>query len=168
MTAGQVLQQLGELLKCKKRIKDPKDDIEGIFNKILKWKKKAGHLERQEQMVAYKLRDDYPVEMHNVRTIKRKLGRFSREIGLTNDEATIVVFTSLDHGWLNNLLVLAGEFTRWFNINFEGEGREEKDFLLAKIAIWKAVTSYAQYIIDAAAKLKSRDDIEIICEHEWW
>ena len=119
-------------------------------------------------MVANKLRDssDNPIEMHNVLTVKRKLAQFSREIGLTNDEATILIFTSLDHGWLNNLLVLAGEFTRWFNINFEGEGREEKDFLLAKIEIWKAATTYAQYIIDEAAKLKGGK--EIICEHEWW
>jgi hypothetical protein len=139
-----------------------------MFNKILKWKKKAGDLERQERMVAYKLRDpgNEPVDMHNVQTIKRKLALFSREIGLTNDEVTILVFTSLDHGWLNNLLVLAGEFTTWFSINFEGEGREEKDFLLAKLELWKAATTYAQCIIDEAAKLKGRQ--EIICEHGWW
>lgn len=50
------------------------------------------------------------------------------EIGLTNDEVTIIVYTSLDLDWLNSMLVLASEFTKWFNLNFEGEDRDELDF----------------------------------------
>ena len=50
------------------------------------------------------------------------------EIGLTNDEVAIIVYTSLDLDWLNNMLVLASECTKWFNLNFEGEDRDELDF----------------------------------------
>jgi hypothetical protein len=51
-----------------------------------------------------------------------------QEIGLTDDELYIIIYTSVDQDNLNNLIVLAGEFTLWFNINFEGESREELDF----------------------------------------
>ena len=60
--------------------------------------------------------------------MKAKLSEFEDEIGLTNDEVTIIIFTSLDLDWFNNLIVLSGEFLKWFNLNFEGESREELDF----------------------------------------
>ena len=40
------------------------------------------------------------------------------EIGLSIEEANLVIFTSLDLDWMNNMLVLASEFTKWFSINF--------------------------------------------------
>lgn len=58
------------------------------------------------------------------------------EIGLSDDEVNIIMFTSIDQDWLNNLIVLAGEFNLWFSINFEGEGREEIDFRDNKYEIW--------------------------------
>ena len=37
-------------------MKGPKDTIEGIFTKILAWKRKAGDLDKQEKMVAFKMK----------------------------------------------------------------------------------------------------------------
>ena len=33
----------------------------------------------------------------------------------------IIIYTSLDHDYFTNMLILAGEFLKWFNLNFEGE-----------------------------------------------
>jgi hypothetical protein len=40
----------------------------------------------------------------------------------------VILFTSLDQDYFTNLLISAGQFTEWFNINFEGETQEEIDF----------------------------------------
>jgi hypothetical protein len=75
------------------------------------------------------------------------MSEVQQEIGLTDDEVTLIIFTSLDLNWLNNLVVLAGEFTLWFNINFEGEGRDEIDFRDNKYEIWEASVSLAKVIV---------------------
>lgn len=73
---------------------------------------------------------------------------FQASVGLTNDEVVVIIFTSVDLDWLTNLIVLAGEFTKWFNINFAGQGRDEIDFRDNKIEIWDATTTYARYIVN--------------------
>ena len=40
LTHDEVIAYLHDLLECSKRIADPLDDIENIFNKILAWKEK--------------------------------------------------------------------------------------------------------------------------------
>lgn len=72
-----------------------------------------------------------------------KLQVLQQEIGLTVDELMIIIWTSVDHDYLTNLIVLAGEFLKWFNLNFEGESREELDFTESKYSIWKATVSLA-------------------------
>ena len=79
-----------------------------------------------------------PIHLHNLKTLQRKMSEVQDEIGLTNDEISIIIYTSIDLDWLTNLLVSAGEFTKWFNINFEGESREEVDFRNQKIEIFNA------------------------------
>jgi len=63
-----------------------------------------------------------------VKTLIEKLKSLQNDIKLTDDDIVIIIFTSLDHDWFTNLLVLAAEFTKWFTLNFEGESREELDF----------------------------------------
>lgn len=87
------------------------------------------------------------VDIHNVKTLTSKLLEFSDEIGLTTNELTIIIFTSLDLDYLTNLIVMAGEFLKWFNLNFEGESTEETDFKENKEEIWIATCTYAQKII---------------------
>ena len=116
-------------------MKGSKDTIEGIFMKILAWKRKAGDLDKQEKMVASKMKQSAsdPIQLHNAKTLRAKLGEFTNEIGLTNNEITFLVFTSMDMMWLSSMLINAGEFTKWFNINFAGESRDEIDFRDNKI-----------------------------------
>lgn len=45
LTHDEVIAYLHDLLECAKRINDPLDDIENIFNKILAWKEKQGNLD---------------------------------------------------------------------------------------------------------------------------
>lgn len=61
------------------------------------------------------------VEIHNVRSLHRKFSEFKDEIGLTNDEVNLIMFSATDEDWFNNLLVQSAEFTAWFRMNFKGE-----------------------------------------------
>tara|TARA_B110000914_G_C15298266_1_gene369837 strand:+ start:426 stop:638 length:213 start_codon:yes stop_codon:yes gene_type:complete len=67
---------------------------------------------------------------------------------LTDDELYIIIYTSVDQDSLNNLIVLAGEFTLWFNLNFEGESQAEIDFRTSKCENWEATCALAGLIID--------------------
>lgn len=86
-------------------------------------------------------------------------------IGLTTDEIMIIIYTSLDHDYLTNMLVLAGEFLKWFNLNFEGESRDEIDFLENKQEIWAATCSLAADVVEAQEKI---EDLSVILTAEWW
>lgn len=94
------------------------------------------------------------------------MSEIQEEIGLSDDEVSIIIFTSLDLDWLNNLIVLAGEFTKWFNINFEGESRDEEDFKDNKNEIWVATVSLAKVIIQEYSQLQINP--ETILNQEWW
>lgn len=61
------------------------------------------------------------VEIHNVRSLHRKFSEFKDEIGLTNDEVNLIMFSAADEDWFNNLLIQSAEFTAWFRMNFKGE-----------------------------------------------
>ena len=149
-------------------MKGSKDTIEGIFTKILAWKRKVGDLDKQEKMVASKMKQSAsdPIQLHNAKTLRAKLGEFTNEIGLTNNEVTFLVFTSMDMMWLSSMLINAGEFTKWFNINFAGESRDEIDFRDNKIEIWTAATTYAAAIIANYQTITGNK--EIITNHMWW
>lgn len=94
------------------------------------------------------------------------MSEIQQDIGLTDDEVSIIIFTSLDLEWMNNLIVLAGEFTKWFNINFEGESRDETDFKDNKNEIWNATVSLAKTIIQEYANLTVNP--ETILKQQWW
>ena len=91
------------------------------------------------------------VEIHNAKTLLGKLYELQGEIGLTDDEISIIVYTSIDHDNFTNLIVLAGEFMLWFNLNFEGESREEIDFRENKCEVWVATCELARLVIDSYA-----------------
>lgn len=106
-------------------------------------------MDQQEKFVAQALKNSgkNKVAVHNVKTVRAKMAEIKQEIGLTDDEVNIIVFTSLDHDFLNNLIVLAGEFTKWFNINFVGENRDEIDFRDNKNEIWHSTIELGKVII---------------------
>ena len=45
INAQQSIDYMKELLACEKRVEEPTDDIQEIFNKITAWKQKAGDLD---------------------------------------------------------------------------------------------------------------------------
>lgn len=106
------------------------------------------------------------MEIHNVKTLTEKLHEFHNDIGLTDDELMLIIYTSIDHDYLNNLLVLAGEFLMWFNLNFEGESREEIDFRENKLEIWKSTCVQAKMIIEQYNKMETGK--EHILTAKWW
>ena len=78
---------------------------------------------------------------------------------MTATEVKVVIYTSLDLEWMPNLIVLSSEFTKWFNINFEAESRDEIDFRDNKVEIWAAIQTYSGYILAEAQKMTSKTSL---------
>lgn len=83
-------------------------------------------------MVSLKMKPIEPLKIHNMKTAMLKMKQLQPEIGLTDDEVMIILYTSIDHDWFTNLIILQGEFLKWFNLNFEGDSTEELDFAANK------------------------------------
>jgi hypothetical protein len=62
--------------------------------------------------------------------------------------------------------VLPGEFLKWFNLNFEGESTEERDFKENKEEIWISTCIQASNIIKAYNSMSSKKDD--ILTQAWW
>ena len=104
LTPDQIVDSLNSLVIASKKIGDPLDDIEVIFNKIQAWKQSFGNLDEQEKEMVKKLKCK-DLKVHNVKTLLEKLQELAGEIKLTNEEIFIIIYTSLDHDNFNNLLV---------------------------------------------------------------
>ena len=111
--------------------------------------------------------DEHKVEIHNMKTLYEKLHELQEAIGLTDDELALIAYTSIDHDNLNNLIILAGEFMLWFNLNFEGESREEIDFRENKCEIWVSTGVQAKMIIDAHAQMDPKNHKDVLTKY-WW
>lgn len=88
-----------------------------------------------------------------------KLKELQPEIGLSDDDIMILIFTSLDHDWLTNMIVMQGEFLKWFTLNFEGESREELDFLENKQEIWTATNTLSMEVVSWYGRLKENKEV---------
>ncbi len=86
---------------------------------------------------------------------------------LTDDEELIIVYTSVDPDWFTNMIIESGELLKWFNINFEGESREEIDFRTAKCENWMATVTMAKTVVDAASSLEGKGLNDILTKY-WW
>jgi hypothetical protein len=121
-----------------------------VSNKILSWKQSLGDLDQQEKYVRKVLSNAQDkVLVHNIRSKQRQMARFANEINLSSDEINVILFTSMDHDYFNNLLVSAGQFTEWFNLNFEGETQEEVDFVNNQVEEWGAVTTMSMMMVES-------------------
>ena len=110
-------------------------------------------------MVAKRLKFHVPIKIHNVKTALELLDGLKEEIGLSDDDLTVIVFTSLDRDWFTNMIILQGEFLKWFNLNFEGESREETDFLDNQHDQWLAINAQSKRVIDKYADLKGDKEV---------
>jgi len=88
------------------------------------------------------------------------------EIGLTDDDIHLIIFSSIDFDWFTNLIVSQGEFRKWFDMNFEGESREELDFMENKNEIWQAVTTLGIEVVTWHGRIK--ENTEFILTTKWW
>ena len=102
-----------------------------------------------------------------MKTLRAKMQEIQEEVGFTDDEITIIIFTSIDLSWLNNLIILAGEFTKWFNINFEGEGRDEIDFRDNKHENWVQTVHLGRVIVREHRELEENKKEQIL-KPDWW
>jgi|DEB0MinimDraft_12_1074336.scaffolds.fasta_scaffold10575_2 hypothetical protein len=91
-----------------------------------------GNSEEQDKAMLKIMKPMEPLIVNNHKSIMLKMDQIQHEIGLTDDEVIIIVFTSMDMEFFNHLVILQGEFNKWFNLNFEGESQEEIDFLQNK------------------------------------
>lgn len=62
----------------------------------------------QEKYVAKSLKPKKgeKLKIHNVKTLLAKLKSLQAEIKLTDDDISIMIYTSLDHDYFTNLLIL--------------------------------------------------------------
>lgn len=65
------------------------------------------------------------------------MDQIKHEIGLKDDEVRIIVFTSMDMEYFNNLIILEAEFNKWFYLDFTEDDQEEIDFQENKIEMWE-------------------------------
>lgn len=126
------------------RLQRPTEALKAITDKILAWKARLGDQQVQAAAVAKKLQPKESVTVLTAKTVLRKLAELQTEIKLTDDDITMILFTSLDHDHLTDLVCLPGELLRWFTTEFAGESTEESDFLASKQEIWEATVSLAQ------------------------
>jgi len=107
-----------------------------------------------------------PILVNNFKSIMLKMFELQHDIGLSDDDIKIIVFTSMDMDFFNNMMILQGEFNKWFNLNFEGESREETDFQEAKHSMWSQATIQAMEIVQWYGRIT--DDKSIILTQKWW
>ena len=107
MTSNELIDFLNKIIEAETRIGEPQDDIGVIFDKIQLWKESFGDLDKQEKAVSKSLKSK-GLKIHNAKSLMNKLAELQPDIGLTDDEILIMIFTSLDDDWFTNLLVLAG------------------------------------------------------------
>jgi len=72
-------------------------------------------------MMPKKLKPKKKIKIHNIKTALEVLNSIKAEVGFTDEEILIIIFTSVDQDYLNHLIVMQGEFLKWFNLDFEGE-----------------------------------------------
>lgn len=117
-------------------------------------------------MVAAALKPKTRLKIHNAKTLINKLKEHQGVIGLTDDEIMLIVYTSIDHDYFTNLIVLQGEFLKWFNLDFSGENQEELDFMDNKCEIWQATTTLAMEVVQWFGRLG--ENHEVILTEKWW
>lgn len=107
------------------------------------------------------------MSIHNARSLEKKLRYLQPEIQLSDDELAVIMFSSVDHDYFTQLLISQGELLHWFNINFEGENREELDFLMNKERSWTAAVKLAETVLEYAVALPE-ENLEEVLRQDWW
>ena len=147
---------------------DHVDTFQNICQKIQTWKDRigGGSSEMTETMLAKALKAKSPVKIHNVKTIMQVLNAIAKDIGLTETDIMLIVFTSIDHDYMTNLLIRQGGFLEWFSIEFDGNSDEEADFFEDLCDSWASTTTLAMEVVGAYGCLE--ENHECILTDDWW
>lgn len=86
----------------------------------------------------------------NAKTLLKIAEQLRSDIKLFDDEITAILFTSLDHEFLPDLLCLPGEILEWFLIDFSDDTTAESDFIETKIELWESTVSLANQLLNEA------------------
>lgn len=86
----------------------------------------------------------------------------------------LIVYTSLDHDYLTNGLILQGEFMKWFSLDFgdpddkdpDDQGQDELDFLENKQEMWSSTCTLAMEVITWFGRIQENHDV--ILTQKWW
>jgi len=125
--------------------------VESVFDKITAWKK--GHKgenrdsEQQEDFIKEQLKPKDNLNVHNITTARALLKGIQADMKLTDNELKVVLFTSLDQDYLTNMIIMQGEFMKWFTSNFAGDSGEEDDFKAKKVDAWESASTLALEIM---------------------
>jgi Ca2+-binding EF-hand superfamily protein len=167
-TSQQMVDRFTKLVRVEQSIGNPIDEVETVFDKITAWKKGKQNRdsEEQEEFIAKKLKPLENIAVHNIKTVETQLQGLQGEIGLTDNEMTVIMFTSLDRDYLTNMIIMQGEYMKWFTSNFEGESGDEDDFKAAKVEIWAAVVTLAMEIISWWGRPDNKKK-DVFSEKEW-
>lgn len=106
LTHEDVIARLKDLIKVESKIGEPYDDIREIFIKINTWKKKQGNSEEIESFLKNTLKQKKDLFVHNAKTAEELLRRLQKDIGLTDDEITVIIYTSMNPEFFNHLILL--------------------------------------------------------------
>jgi hypothetical protein len=168
---AELIEYLDILLKTAKQVGDIKKAVGSITEKVLAWKQSHGDLDQQEKMIrAVFSNAEAQVVVHNIKTQMQPLSQIQEAIGLTQEEVIVILFTSLDQDYFTNLLISAGQFTEWFNLNFEGETQEEVDFKESQDQEWNAIIDMAQMVIQKHQQMVDNNyrKMDDILTQTWW
>jgi hypothetical protein len=143
----QTVNQFMSLLAMENEIKDPKDELKSIARKITIWKRNHSEdIDEQAEFVNVRLRKQagQNIKVQNLATVVSKLHELE-DIGLTDVERALLIYTSMMDEELNNLIISNTKFMHWFTIDFADDTQEEDDFMQNR---WEAY-----YYAIKAAKL---------------
>jgi len=74
----------------------------------------GGSSEKIEDLLTTSLKAKEPVNIHNVKTLYKVLAGLQGEIGLTDVDIMLIIFTSIDQDYMTNLIILQVNFLEWF------------------------------------------------------
>jgi len=87
---------LQKLIDSEQQVAESLEEISAIAEKIKVWKEKFGDLQAQDRAVFKALKPEKRIKVHNAKTLYDKLNTIQQDIGLTSEEVTIIVFSSLN------------------------------------------------------------------------
>jgi hypothetical protein len=160
VTPDEVAHMLNELF-TEKRMEGESidDDVDEIFALIENWKlthAKSKNNQDIENFVQKELSASPPVLIHNAKTAMNLLNTFAKDAKLTQDHLMIIVYTSIDHDFLPDLIIEQTEFLKWFTTDLTNKDASDEAFKKEKITDWVGTTTLAMELVSELHGMQTR------------